>query len=505
MGSIIRAIPSAFFPIKQKIFLPWAYFAPSALNLSDSPEKMSMKCLIIFIFACLFVAPDMPAEGRIFRDQKASLIQWDDWQPRDWVSFWAWRKDLEKREASPNWEKNRRESSLREAMGRMIACVGECRLVRGLGYVGGQYLSSIKEGDELLTFEDSYAWVYMFDGTLIRIAPHSSISFKEINLGVKETFLHARLNQGNIFWYSRPKNSLLEDNKRQTDGLFMTLEEERANITLDPVKLNEKDLLASLEQPPYFLRLDKRLNKLIRQNNRYFNFKPTISYLVMPNGTVQGKNMNAEFIVQPGKESYIKQRTHEQLRLKGEGSNHALTFHYRGYENKKKFKVEAGTWYEVDASGRDIHSYNGELNFKIGEFVTRKIPSILIVREIWLRKYSEFIHSNVEDSRLATQYGYRRWGQALEPSDDFYKRIEFLNDYTRRTETTNLVMSRRYRDKLRKRGEKVPGKSFGSHYYSKAMHAYYIYKSPERQLESGKYILNSTLNPFWRKIRAKSH
>ena len=391
------------------------------------------------------------------------------------------------------------ERRLSEKVGYVIDCVGECRLYRGLGFSKVGHLSTVREGDELLTSPGSYLWLYLLDGTMMRMSPNGSVTLKEINIGIKENFLYARLNAGNILWWSRQSNTFKANDFKETDTLFLPLSLYEAKGRSLKAKLDEDDLFAFLETLDDHAQKFDRLNSLIRESNEVFS-KPTLSFLVFPNGSVVGKNIVAEFVVLTGNKSYFKQRTTEQIGLAGEVDQPELNFYYRGFNKKDNYFVEPGRWYEVGAKGRTVLSAENPSRFAIGEFLTRNIPTILIARELMFQKYSSFFHKRYSGKSLARRFGYRLWGSSEKAGDDLELRIKFLTEYTRRIETTNLLVAEQFKKKLEKEGDPWKYSQYNPGFYRRAMGSFYNYRDGVSILGDKSEALNSERKPFWKKI-----
>ena len=355
---------------------------------------------------------------------------------------------------------------MREDAGRVLACVGDCRISRqgGLAHVG--YRSLIKEGDEIITNKDSYLWAYLFEGTLLRLSPNTSVSFREINIGTKENFLHARVDFGNVLWLSRHPQEFIEQKYKESDPIFLPLKLEQANFKAKKSAIDEKNLFATIAKNNLSADKYSRLNQLIVKNNRDIFRKPTYSLIVFHNGTVGGKNLSAEFLVFVGDKSYLKIRSFKQLKLKAASSSEASVahFYFRGLENKREEELTTGQWYQVGVRGRAIDEYQGKA-LAVGEFLTSNIPTILTARELMAQKYSPFAHLTVDSKKLALQFGYRQWS----PQEQ-QKRLEYIREYTRRGETINLLAAQRLRRQRMKREiADTKKKSYFFDFYSKAI------------------------------------
>lgn len=448
-----------------------------------------------------------------FKGQQRSLIEWEK-SSEKWLDLEVWKAENANRENNPDWEVLAKNRLLRENMGRVIQCIGECLLHRGLKFNNADYRSGIKEGDELTTGDDSFIWVFLLDGTLVRLSPNSSISFKEINIGIDDIFLHARMNYGNILWLTRDPRMVKESNLRETDTLFLPLSMLDANTTSEKVNYTEANLYSALTVSERDLLHSKRLNKLINENNLIIDYKPTYSFLIMPNGSVFGANLQMEFVVLDGGPSFIKKRDPSQLRLKvgeiaeedSELSAPSL-FYYRGFQNKQVDLLESGFWYMAtkDGTGLGKSKVKNGPEYAMGEFITHRVTSLLMARELMLRKYSTFIFEDTIDSlEFAQKHGFRLWGKLVsKPLEDMGKRIEFLIEFSRRVETTNLIEREKYKTRLRQRGLKVTEMAFSREFYKKALNHYYLNERGLEKLRSDREILNSTKNPLWKKLQNK--
>ncbi len=452
----------------------------------------------------IYVSPDeqlVNPEILKFKGEQASLIEWDRLEESKFLDLDQWRVDIRVKQKEPRWRRNLQERRLREKMGYILECVGECRLYRGLGYANVGYLSTIREGDELQTKDDSYVWVYLLDGTMVRLSPQGSITFKEFNIGLKENFLYLRLNAGNSLVWSRRTNELEAQSIKETDSLFFPLSLGEANPPRREKKLDEEDLFKFLEDSnDTFVKYEK-LNKLIKRNNVFIS-KKTEYFLVMPNGTIQGSSIVGEFVVLTGNKSFFKLRDKEQVGLKGEFTNPDITFYFRGFSNEDKVQLDHGKWYEVDAKGRELKNREAGV-LAMGEFVTKNIPSIFIARELLFSKYSLFTQEVLNDKELAEEYGYRLWQSRKSKNSDLEQRLNFLIEYTRRVETTNLLVAEQFKKKLERSGEKWESSEYTQDFYRKAMGDFYNYREGASIFSGVKESLNSERKPFWRKVNSK--
>lgn len=435
-----------------------------------------------------------------FKNLKNANLNFENVDVDKFLSFKKWKLDTDEKELYPNWESIIRERANKELAGHFFQCVGTCRVDRAEAFFNPQHRSNVYEGDEIQTFEESYAWIFLIDGTMVRLAPNSSITINEINLGVKENFINARINYGNVYWLSRFENQYEEFNGKETDALFFPLKLYDAQPVVHEYSYTEKQLFNFLEEPQTTKNQYRRLNSLIEENNKFVKSKKTYAFIVMPTLTVMGYSPAVEFISLLGGRAFIKNKAQDDIGISGNYSPE-LTYQLRGYDNKSFEKLEVGTWYEIDEKGKKLREAD-DISFKVvGEFITRRIPSLLIARELFLTEYSKIMFYETYDRpTLAKNYGYRLWGK-LSPEEnkkeDLYLRLEFLKEYFRRVETTNLLTVERFRDRMKERGEVLKSMEYGPYFYKRALDRYYDYVEnfeDDSMIES----LNSTKKKLWK-------
>lgn len=468
-------------------------------------------CLILALIALdpagLFAREAQQERATAYLGQDKSLIEWSEIDADRWFDFQAWRKARDLKDEYPNWELKVRERGYRALMGRVLDCVGECRIYKGEDFIRAGFRNTVHQGDEIVTQPDSYLWIYLLDGTLVRLSPDSSMTMKEFNIGEQENFLHARLNSGNILWLSRSRHHHVKENIRETDALFLPLTYHRANpleADEDEKELDEDDLFAAFRPKKTNLKQVQRLNQLIEENNEWVKERTTHSFIVMPNGSIWGENIQAEFVVLLGGESFFKQRSLEEQSLKGEDGASSLEFYYRGFENKEKYYPKTSQWYRIGSRGRRVSKYDPPSLFGMSEFVTSRIPTIRLARELLLRRYSKFVYQGLSSSELAADHGQRKWGSLENESDDLARRLSFLKEHTRRIETSLLLSSSRFKEKvLEERGEVLESMKYSARFFSRALAHYQRKKELQKLYDRKGERLNSTKNPYWKIIHAR--
>lgn len=464
-----------------------------------------MKIYLILSLLLAFVLNPLAEERKhtknyYYKGEKNSLVRWDKIDPVDFLDYDLWLQDTNLRDKWPQWEKTVREKRQRETVGKVVHCVGDCKNYRGVGFYNTQFRSSIREGDEIHTSSDSYAWIFLFDGTMVRLSPSSSVTFREINFGLEETFIHARVNSGNVLWLSRSQSKYLSTNERETDVIFFPLQFYAAMPISEKIDYDEDSLMNLLEESHTVKKQYQRLNKLIEENNKFFKKRKTYSFLVSPNGTVEGRDINVEFISLIGNRSYIKSRGHKKLGLENELEDSVATFSFRGFENKKTQILEPDNWYEIDQKGRFINKYDKEKRFIVGELITKRIPTMLVARELLLREYSKFSNYIDDAELLAKTYSYRQWGRFSNPKSDMSLRLIYLKEYTRRMETTTLLTSQRLREKMLARNEPTDDMQYSAKFFNLALVNYLRSKNSNAEVRSDREVLNSTTKKYWKVI-----
>ncbi len=436
-----------------------------------------------------------------FKNQKQSSVHWGKVPVDSFLSFKEWKEDSDLKDLYPAWQKILTERNLREKVGNVFQCVGICRVDRGESFFNASHRTSVYEGDEFQTIGESYAWIFLLDGTMVRLSPHSSITFNEINIGLEQIYLNARFNAGNILWLSRSESSFEESDVRETEVLFFPFKLYEAMPVTEKKIYDERDLFDMIEEKKTRVNQYKTLNEAIAKNNLLTAKKPTFSFLVMPNATVMGTAVSLEALTLIGGKTYLKNRGSKFLGL-NETVEPDTQLQLRGYDNKDLKAMSADTWFMVDEKGRTL-GLQEDINWlTMGEFITRKIPSIMLAREIMLQEYSPFLFDTKSTPLiLAKVHGYRHWTK-----DELAARTEFLKEYFRRVETSNLLTSSNFRQRLVNRGDIEGAKEqvmeFGTHFFIKALNAYYSYEDDPiaKEYNPAKDELNSTQKLIWKKM-----
>lgn len=444
-------------------------------------------------------------QGAQYSDLGHSLIQWKKIDLNQWVDFNDWKREREVKDRYPKWMISLKSRQLIELVGRVLDCVGNCRNFRGNTFANVQFKSSIKEGDEFTTGKDSFAWLFLMDGSLIRVSPQSSISFKEINISHEKIFFHARVNYGNVLWLSRIPEKLKEFSDRETDTLFLPLNFFEANFFPEYQAPKEEDLYSYLIGQDLVLRQYKYLNKLITDNNELTKNRKSEFFLVLPNGTFHGENLQIEMVVLNRGKSFIKNRSFHFYNPESLEVKQPLTYFYRGYINRDTFDVPLNQWLEISEDGKSIIPYEkDDPNFSFGEYLTKRIPTIFVARELLLQEYSKNFFTKELNEEILAKENYRLWnGKDKVVENELGKRLEFLKEYTRREESTTLRISERFQEIIRARGEPIGATPYSDEFYSLAVNHFIQVGNLRKESSSDREILNSTQKRFWELIHAR--
>jgi hypothetical protein len=385
----------------------------------------------------------LPNKGQGF-----SIIPWSSQDPEDWLNINKWVMERTIKDETPDWKIRLRQLAHKELAGKILQCIGLCEVYRGSNKAKVQHLSRILEGDEIKTDKDSVAWVYLMDGSLMRLSPETSVSINEFNISKDIFFILARLNQGHLFFHPRESKEFPMEIKPETDAISLPLLVREANQQHYEREIykNQSDEKRLLE----VLSLDenaiiKQINVLntLRSDHEKFMAMKTRIMIVTPNSSLVAKDVGLDYVYIPGGKSYFKKRTTR------EGEECAV--YLRGYSMTQPFNISDMDWFEVYQNGRNYNPMSdvpGTL--QVLELLTKRIKTIELAREVWVRDFTiPIIKARSDAALLGKNFGYTLWG------DELARRFEFLIEHTRRIETTNLRSIENLLVKLEASGKKI--------------------------------------------------
>ena len=388
------------------------------------------------------VKPSSEVDVPQYKGQAKSMIDWENIDSNRWLDFNRWKEELSIKDSTPDWQIKLRDSKYSELVGRVIQCLKDCQKYSRSGQSSAQYTSEINEGDEISTGKDSYAWIFLRDGSLLRISPKSSISFLEINLSQDKVFFLARLNHGHIYFEHRKVGVFPMVNRTETDLAMYPLLEKTANRSYfarkEYQKLDKRQrLLYTLEKNPGHVAQYLGINKMLEEQSKLLQKRETEFFVFTANATFLMKNPIFHLFHETTGQSLVKLKDSiEHFNSTDPRSSSGEVF-FRGYNNKSFKELAINKWQAVDPEGLSITPLAESTPMKPLEYLVKRIPSIHYARELFLRKYSSFLSKDGWSKKLlAKEHGLRLWKSAKK--EELELRKKFLFERIRRVETTNL-------------------------------------------------------------------
>lgn len=455
---------------------------------------------ILFTLMMLCVFSGYSSEKNYKYPGKTSLIEWQNLSPKGWLDFEKWKYHSDTKDKVSNWRAYVQYQKNREGVGVVVDCVGSCEVYRGLGKNRARFLSKIKEGDDIFVGKDSFLWVFLYDGSLVKISSKSSISIKEINISSSEIFFHLRLNFGHMSFLSRTGFQKKVDKKRETDALFSKIKMYGANTWEKQVPTAMyKDVLDPVDDSYQKDKVD-HLNSII-DTNKQIKMLDTYLFLVLPNGTIFTSNPQIEAVSLLGGESYFLDKSFEEINEDKNRENRSRKVFFRGHQNQRTKDFDLGKWYKFDSFGRSIEEVSNNKLFPL-RFLTRKITTLNVGRELLFNKYGREFHEHFDEEFTYVESNYRPWGKINEKKSDLYQRLEFLKEYTRRVETTNMQQLKRLDLRLKERGKIILQDDIDTALYSYGVDEYFRAGNYTQQSVKDDVILNSETKKLWKIMHA---
>ena len=428
------------------------FFAHNAAGLTNADEALLKSAGILNKSVLLHddtwgVKPsEIDVDSNQFKGQAKSLINWKELNHDSWLNFNTWRDERSKRDKIANWKLKLRQSTYEERFGEIIACIGTCRVFRGPNEIMINASSRIYEGDEVQTLEDSSLWLLSADGTLFRLSAKTSITLNEINFSKRKSLLSMRLNHGHIKSFKRSLGKFKIQNLSETDSAFYPLKILQANREFfsreEYSKLDHfgRQIYLTKNNLGHFSQYNK-LNDFLGEKVHSSNIDSEL-FIASPNATLKVVNMNIDFFYGVNSNSILRvKQSVEGFKLSDKRIATAQLM-LRGYVNRERNDLETNTWYDVDSKGKEFSETQLGDEFKILDLLVKRVPTIMLAREILIRKHYKHLLNKVEDpSVFAKKYGYRLWDE--EKKKEMSLREKFLFEYTRRVETTNLSSLRK--------------------------------------------------------------
>lgn len=404
-----------------------------------------------------------------YRNQLRSVIDWRDRDHSEWLDFNLWKQERKFKDENSNWRTLLRNHKNSELIGRVIQCVGRCVVFRGADSAVVSFKSDIREGDEFITQKDSFSWILLMDGTLVRVSSETSISFNEYNISKSKNFFMIRLNRGQFHFQPKIKGEFQELDKIETDLGAYPVKVLKANRQYYSMKeyerFEDRDKISySIVKNPGHISQYKELNSLVKKSNQLKWLEKDTEFLIYtPNLTIHGMNTIVDLTYILNKKSYLRYRKSPYHFDQKENRRQSLKVQMRGHNNDSWRELDQQIWYEVNRSGKMINEFLGNPILKSSVYFTKRTPTIHLVREYWIDRYAKDIQNEVDFEMMALKYGYRLWSDT---NKEINSRIQFATEYIRRVETTNLNSL-----------EKLYGKNnvakLDNRFFTKAMHLHY--------------------------------
>ena len=374
---------------------------------------------------------EVQIDTKPIKGQQHSLIPWSSQVPEDFLSIEKWLAERSLKDKNPDWKLRLREFEHTENVGKILQCKGICEVHRGSMKAKVQHLSQLIEGDELKTGVDSSAWIYLMDGSLLRLGSETSVSLTEFNISKESAYHFYRLNQGHVFWHPRNNLEFGLDMAPETDYFNLPLLVREANQAFFERQIFQTQ--NDFERSHEIIKLEETaikqqiqmLNELKVKNNKLSLIKSKMVF-VAPNSSVISEGESFDLIYKIGGKAYLKRKNIDE--------SHSFKLQLRGYSQTELSEIGELKWYEVSENGRAFSHAEADLGYlEITELLTKRIKTFELAREIWLEKYTAPILASIEKKdEMAVKHGYKLWDQ------DIAKRFDFLLEYVRRIETTNL-------------------------------------------------------------------
>ena len=361
--------------------------------------------------------------------EKKLLLQQDWSRPtEEYLSFSEWVREREQKDFKAQFP----QFAHSESFGRVLSCLGQCRHFRDNGFSLASFRSEILEGDDLTTDADASTYVYLHGGHLLRLAPNTSISFKEINVSANEEVAVIRLNQGHLLAISRFPLPIVDQALPETDRIFLPLHPLEANLLPQDIDPKEE----TFEPEKILVSYIKKINLKIESNNK-LEKKPRKFYLllILPNGTLWTESPILEAYVTPGDASFFKTYS-SQLYHPSEDIQRVQKVALRGYTQLELQQFPIGAWMKIVPDGRTLEALGAEQSIlDLGKMLFARPWSIFSARELFYEKYD--LNQNLQ--------GHFIWkdlagAKNQEKRPDLYDRLIRTFDLTRRWETYNLPL-----------------------------------------------------------------
>ena len=392
------------------------------------------------------VRPDDIDLGKnVYLNQARSTTDFKSTSTRKLLDFYHWKDQRLARDKMPDWKIRLSDSRYTESFGKFIQCVYRCKVYRELTEINAQYLSNVLEGDEIRNDEDSYAWIMMPSGALMRVSPKTSISVNEVNISREKSFYILRLNYGHIHWQQRQLGKYTPQDLAETDQVFIPTMIGKANR--EYYMRREFKALDDSEKMQYVLGENLGFKSQYQKLNNYMSEKKeqiqkhhTEVIVVTANTTIKAENASFDLWYDIKGSSYFRKLAQVPGLEVTDTRESKVQVHFRGYMNKKVETIDDDQWMQMSSDGKTlIHNQAIASQFQRLQLLIQRTPTIHLAREILLRKFYSFNFWKKEKityQSIASKFNFRIWNEKSKNEID--KRMEYVIESSRIMETTSL-------------------------------------------------------------------
>lgn len=370
---------------------------------------MRYLCLAI-LFSYFSLADSKPlyrlkGQGNFYHDFETLDV--DRWLSRkDWLKSLKYT-EKEKREAI--------ERGYREEVGRVITCIGSCRIERGQGGYDLSYRSLIIEGDTIETGKDSYLWVALKNGNMLRLSSLTKLQIPEINLTPKRAHFSMVLVRGFIHHIDRRDDPIFAgDGLIDTDTIIFPLRYKQANLEY------------------YYWRKFKGLSKKRSTREELFNL-----YRVEKSKADQfnGSDFSREYFIHTAHGDFMVKNTSFMMSFQARDGAYWRHGLVEGTVQPAKVQLRKAKafeetllsqkWYVVKRGEVEVKP-ELDLEFTGEKFIIERGIAVRLVRDHFFNKYFSALFKNlVANKRIATaEQGARIW-----TDKELDQRIKYYKDY----------------------------------------------------------------------------
>ena len=290
-------------------------------------------------------------------------------------------------------------------LGEIISVRGHGHLFRGEGKLEIQKGTRFLQGDLIETSSGGHVWLSMIDGTMIRLSPNSTYSIEGFEISESYLIIFHRMNNGNINFVSRQGVGVAPTSTVETDRVFFPffeLPEYRKFLDFSEVSNNSTE---DFHQQKY-----RYLNFLIKNNNGILENKKVQHVVNTPYLIFDFEKADLEFIIDWAGNDFVKIK-------KTSGAFNVFRKNINSLERREMTTL--GTWYEV---GDDVFEISRDANLAwFGDLVTSDIPSLKILRELFIsEKSKKFFSSNSHENF---------WQKYIISDSNLIDRKEFLQNF----------------------------------------------------------------------------